>query len=123
LGGVVIGHETARALDLRAYFAERQGESLALRRGFELKPGERVLLVEDVVTTGKSVLELARLVRARGAEPAGVLAVVSRAEREPELGAPLLCLLRMPARSWTEVDCPLCRQGLPAVKPGSRPDR
>ncbi|MBI5243229.1 MAG: orotate phosphoribosyltransferase [Elusimicrobia bacterium] len=121
LGGIIIGHETARSLGLKAYFAERGTEgALALRRGFTLKRGERVLVVEDVVTTGRSTQETISLIRSLGAEPVGAAAIVLREESSPELGVPLLRLALWPARSFPRDSCPLCAQGRPLVKPGSR---
>ncbi|MFA6031056.1 MAG: orotate phosphoribosyltransferase [Elusimicrobiota bacterium] len=123
LGGVVIGHEAARALGTRAYFTERGPDGLlALRRGFRLERGERVLVVEDVVTTGKSTSEVAALVRAHGARPVGAAAIVLRGERAPRLGMPLRALAHLPAAGWAPATCPLCARGLPLVKPGSRPE-
>ena len=122
LGGIVIGHETAKALGVRAFFAERGPEgALVLRRGFALKPGEKVLVVEDVITTGKSTGETLSLVRSLGGRPVGAACVVLRAGVPPELGVPLTRLAHLPAESFPEDDCPLCKKGMPLVKPGSRP--
>jgi orotate phosphoribosyltransferase len=122
LGGVVIGHETARALGLKALFAERDPEGgLELRRGFSLRPGQRVLIVEDVVTTGRSTKETIALVRSFGADPVGALAIVLRGEAEPELGVPFRSLAHWPARAFERRSCPLCSEGKPVEKPGSRP--
>lgn len=121
IGGLVIGHETARALGLRAYFAERENGVMTLRRGFTINPGERVVVVEDVITTGKSTGEVAALVRAMGAEVAGILSIVLRAAKAPELGAPCRSLLKLPIPSFAAGECPLCLKGEPFVKPGSRP--
>ena len=120
LGGVVIGHETARAAGLRSLFSERKEGRMELRRGFTVSPGERCVVVEDVVTTGKSTREVIQLLRDLGAEPVGALAIVVRAAEAPDLGVPLLSLARLPAPSWTSLECALCRAGLPCVKPGSR---
>jgi len=122
LGGVVIGHETARALGARAYFAERgEGGALALRRGFALKPKERVIVVEDVVTTGRSTQETVSLIRELGAEPVGAVSIVLRAQSLPRLDVPFLGLAHWPARSFEKSSCPLCAEGRPMLKPGSRP--
>jgi orotate phosphoribosyltransferase len=121
LGGVIIGHEVARALGVRALFAERQEGRMTLRRGFALRSGERVLVVEDVVTTGGSVREVADLARSLGAEIAGFGFILDRSAGRLELGAPARALHRAAMRSYEPSDCPLCRAGrTPAVKPGSR---
>lgn len=121
LGGILIGHETARALRKRSLFAERKDGVMSLRRGFSVEPGERVLVVEDVITTGKSTGEVVSLLKSLGAEPVGALAIVLRAEGAPALGVPVRALAHWPAVSYAPADCPLCRQGLPIDKPGSRP--
>lgn len=120
LGGVVIGHEAARALRVRSLFSERKDGRMELRRGFAVAPGERCVVVEDVITTGKSTGEVVALLRALGAEPVGALSIVLRAERAPELGVPFQSLARLPAPAWTPAACPLCARGVPFVKPGSR---
>lgn len=118
LGGIVVAHELARALSARSLFAERVGGVLALRRGFALSPGERVLIAEDVITTGGSVAETAALATSLGAQVVGYAAIV---ERGAEHGLhPLTALWRVRPRLFAEGDCPLCRAGSPAVKPGSR---
>lgn len=120
LGGVVIGHEVARALGARSLFAERKDGVMELRRGFKVAPGERVVVVEDVITTGKSTREVLALLSELGAEPVGALSIVVRAAEPPELGVPSEHLARLPAASWGQQECALCRAGLPVVKPGSR---
>ncbi|MBI3297022.1 MAG: orotate phosphoribosyltransferase [Elusimicrobia bacterium] len=120
LGGVVIGHETARALGARSLFTERKDGCMELRRGFTLSPGERCVVVEDVITTGKSTREVVSVLKGLGAEPVGALSIVLRAADEPDLGVPLKSLARLPAAAWTTLECVLCRDGLPLVKPGSR---
>lgn len=122
LGGVILGHEVGRALGVRAFFAEREGTGLALRRGFELCAGERVLLVEDVVTTGKSVGELAALVRRNGAVPLAYTALVDRSGGEAPLDPPVRAVLTLEVPRHPPGECPLCRAGTPAIKPGSRPE-
>lgn len=122
LGGVILGHEAGRALGVPALFAERDGTELALRRGFELRRGERVLLVEDVVTTGKSVAELAALVRRLGAVPIAYAALVDRSGGESVLDPPVRAVLTLEVPRHTPSECPQCRAGVPAVKPGSRPE-
>src|SRR5215218_276978 len=120
LGGVIVGHEVARALGVRALFAERQDGRLLLRRGFQLAPGERVLVVEDVVTTGLSTRETIEVARAAGAEVVGAAALVDRSGGSPSLDVPFAALLAVDLPTWDPASCPLCAQGLPIVKPGSR---
>jgi len=122
MGGLIIGQEVARALGVRHYFAERQDGVMTLRRGFALEPGERVLVVEDVVTTGKSTKEVFALVRAAGAEPAAAASIVDRSEGL-QLGAPYASLWSVSAPAWTAEQCPRCAAGEPAVKPGSRTEK
>ena len=121
LGGVVIGHEVARALGVRALFTERQNGRMTLRRGFRLEPGERVLIVEDVVTTGGSVREVADVVREAGAAVAGFGFLVDRGPGDIDLGAPMRALVRRNMPSHEPESCPLCEEGRPLTKPGSRP--
>lgn len=121
LGGLIIGHEVARALGVRAIFAERQDGRLALRRGFTLAPGERVLIIEDVVTTGGSTRETIEVARAAGAEVVGAASIIDRSGGQAALGAPYHALVSLPLPTYEPASCPLCAQGTPAVKPGSRP--
>ncbi len=120
LGGVIVGHEVARALGCRALFTERQEDGMTLRRGFTLAPGESVVVVEDVITTGKSTREVIDVVRARGARVAAVGSLVDRSGGL-DLGLPRHSLLALDVPTWTAGECPLCRQGGQPVKPGSRP--
>ena len=120
LGGIVIGQETAGALDVRAYFAEREDGTMTLRRGFALKPGEKVLVVEDVITTGKSTGEVIAMARRLGAEVVGAVSIVCRASTPPDLGVPLASLIHLPLAAAPADSCELCRQGKPFIKPGSR---
>ncbi len=121
LGGIVIGYEVARSLGVRSMFAERKDGEMTLRRGFAIAPGERVLIVEDVVTTGGSVREVAALVREAGAEVVGFGFILDRSGGEAELGAPARALRTESIESYESSECPLCSTGgTPAVKPGSR---
>jgi orotate phosphoribosyltransferase len=120
LGGVVIGQEVGRALGVRAIFAERADGVLTLRRGFALDPGERVLIVEDVVTTGGSTRETMDVARAAGAVVVGACAIVDRSGGKQGLDVPFHALLPMDVKTFQPDDCPLCKQGVPVVKPGSR---
>jgi orotate phosphoribosyltransferase len=120
LGGVVIGQEVARALDVRALFAERQGGALTLRRGFSLSADDRVLVVEDVVTTAGSTRETIAVAREHGATVGGACSIVDRSGGTHGLDLPYVALLPMALPTYDEAECPLCRDGVPIVKPGSR---
>lgn len=122
LGGVVIGHEVARALAVPFFFTERAEGVMTLRRGFTVEPGARVLVVEDVVTTGKSTREVIAVVRERGGVVVGVGAIVNRSgEDNPFAPLPFTTLLTVSIPTYQPAECPLCKQGVPVVKPGSRP--
>lgn len=126
LGAVVWSQEVARVLGLRSFFSERVEGAMALRRGFELRPGERVLVVEDVLTTGGSVREVIALVEQQGGVVVGVASIVNRsgvANPFEAQGLPFTALAEVEAVSWPPAECPLCRSGAhgPALKPGSRP--
>ncbi len=121
LGGVVIGHEVARALGARALFAERQDGVLMLRRGFTLGELDRVLVVEDVLTTGGSTRETMEVARAAGARVVGAASIVNRSGGAARFDVPLASLLDYSLPTYEPDKCPLCAQGLPVVKPGSRP--
>ncbi|MDR7537885.1 MAG: orotate phosphoribosyltransferase [Armatimonadota bacterium] len=120
LGAVLVAHEVARALGVRALFAERAAGTLALRRGFVIAPGERVLVVEDVVTTGTTTLEVVELVRQAGGVVAGAAALIDRTAGRWPLDVPLQALARLDAPTYGPDRCPQCRSGIPLVKPGSR---
>jgi orotate phosphoribosyltransferase len=121
LGGVIVGHEVARALGTRAIFAERQDTHMTLRRGFTLDPSDRVLIVEDVVTTGLSTQETIAVARSHGATIVGAAAIVDRSEGAAQLGVPFVALVTLHVPAWQPAECPLCQQKLPVQKPGSRP--
>ena len=120
LGGIVIGQEVGRALGVRAIFAERADGALTLRRGFTLDAGEKVLVVEDVVTTGGSTRETMDVARQAGAVVVGACAIVDRSGGKQGLDVPFHSLLPMDVKTYQPDDCPLCKQGVPVVKPGSR---
>ena len=120
LGGIVIGQEVARALGVRAIFAERQDGQLMLRRGFSLQPGERVLVVEDVVTTGKSTRETIDVAKATGATVVGAASIIDRSGGEQKLDVPYHALATVSLPTYQPESCPLCAEGKPVVKPGSR---
>ena len=120
LGGILIGHEVARALGRRFVFTERQEGMMTLRRGFTLERGDKVLVIEDVVTRGTSVREVCRAVEAAEGVVTGVGAIIDRTGPGADLPLPLHALARVTVQTWETATCPLCRQGLPVVKPGSR---
>lgn len=120
LGGVIIAHEVARALGARCLFAERKDGKMELRRGFTIQPGERVLAIEDVVTTGGSVQEVVTLLEGMGAEIVGIGSIVDRSGGNTPFKYPYRALTAIHIESYAPGDCPLCKQGLPVVKPGSR---
>jgi orotate phosphoribosyltransferase len=121
LGGVVIGQEVGRALGVRAIFAERQDKALVLRRGFTLGERDRVLVVEDVLTTGGSTRETMQVAKAAGAQVVGAASIVDRSDGSARFDVPFHALLDIALPTYEPGKCPLCAQGLPVVKPGSRP--
>ena len=121
LGGLIIGHEVARALGARFLFTERDpAGKMSLRRGFVLTPGETAVVVEDVVTTGGSTREVIELLQAAGVQVLAAGSIIDRSGGRVDLGVPRVALATLDAVSWTPEECPLCKQGLPVVKPGSR---
>jgi len=120
IGGIVIGHEVARALGARFVWTEREAGQMTLRRGFTVSPAEKVLVVEDVITTGGSTRDTIQALTAAGAEVVGAASIIDRSGGAAEVGVPRISLatLNVPALS-TDV-CEACRRGEPAVKPGSR---
>ncbi len=120
LGGVFVSQETARALGVRALFAERVNGELTLRRGFTINPGERVLVVEDVITTGKSTRETIEVVKKAGGSVIAAASLVDRSGGKAELGVPYKSLVTLEVPTYTAETCPLCRAGSAPVKPGSR---
>ena len=121
LGGVVIGHEVARALGGRAIFAERQDGALTLRRGFMIGETDRVLVVEDVLTTGGSTKETMQVATAAGGRVVGAASIVDRSGGIARFDVPFHSLLQIDVPTYEPGSCPLCAEGLPVVKPGSRP--
>jgi orotate phosphoribosyltransferase len=120
LGGIVIGQEVGRALGIRAIFAERQDGQLMLRRGFALATGEKVLVVEDVVTTGRSTRETMDVARAAGADVVGAASIIDRSGGQQGLDVPYHALATIALPTYQPESCPLCAAGQPVVKPGSR---
>ena len=120
LGGIVIGQEVGRALGVRAIFAERQDGRLTLRRGFGLERGEKVLVVEDVVTTGGSTRETIDVAREAGAVVVGAAAIIDRSGGQQKIDVPFHVLAEVSLPTYDPASCPLCLAGQPVVKPGSR---
>jgi orotate phosphoribosyltransferase len=120
LGGILVAHEVARALGARALFTERQEGAMTLRRGFSLAPGEPTLVVEDVITTGLSTRETIQCVEQAGGKVVGTGALIDRSGGAADLGLPKAALVTLQIQNYNPADCPLCKAGIPAVKPGSR---
>ncbi len=124
MGGVVIGYELARQLGVPGIFTERDADGqMTLRRGFAIAPGEKVVIAEDVVTTGKSTLEVAKVLRDMGAEVLAVASLIDRTGGKGGLNFPHFALLSVVAATFAPESCPLCAAGVPVVKPGSRPEK
>ena len=121
IGGIIVSYETARHLKTRGLFAERVDGKLTLRRGFKIEPGERVVVVEDVVTTGKSTKETIEVVNQHNGEVVAVGSLVDRSGGKVDFGTPFVTLWRLEVPVYEPDSCPLCREGkIPLVKPGSR---
>ncbi len=123
MGGIIIGYEVARAFDVPALFTERDGASneMVLRRGFEIQPGQRAVVIEDVITTGGSTREVVEVVQRAGAQVLAAGSIIDRSGGEADVGVPRAALETMKPVTYDPSECPLCRQGVPVVKPGSRP--
>ena len=122
LGGLIIGHEVARALGARFLFTERDPvqKMMTLRRGFSVETGEVAVVVEDVITTGGSTREVIELLQANGALVAAAGSIIDRSGGNADVGAPRVALSTLQVVAYPPEDCPLCREGLPVTKPGSR---
>ncbi len=123
LGGLIIGHEVARALGTPFLFTERDPETrqMSLRRGFTIQPGETAVVVEDVITTGGSTVSVVDLLRAAGARVLAAGSIIDRSGGLADVGVPRVALATLQVAAHRPEECPLCKQGLPVVKPGSRP--
>jgi orotate phosphoribosyltransferase len=122
LGGLIVGHEVARALGVRFVFTERDADrKMSLRRGFSIAPGEKVIVIEDVITTGGSTREVIDVVTATGGIAVAAGSIIDRSGGAAELGIPLVALETLSVPVWEPERCPLCLQGEPVTKPGSRP--
>lgn len=120
LGAIQMAYEVSRHLGCENFFAEREDGVMTLRRGFAVEPNQRVLVVEDVVTTGGTVKEVIKLVEQVGGIVAGVGVVVDRTNGKADFGVPFKAVISMDVESWTAQECPICKTGEPLVKPGSR---
>jgi orotate phosphoribosyltransferase len=120
IGGILVAHEVARALGVRALFTEREDGAMRLRRGFTLTPGERCLVVEDVITTGGSTREVVECVRASGGSVIGVGSLIDRSGGTAAFDVKRASLAMVSASTWPPEACPLCKSGGHAIKPGSR---
>jgi orotate phosphoribosyltransferase len=118
-GGVILAFEVARQLSVHGIFAEKDGDKRAFRRGFVIKPGQRILIVDDVLTTGKSVYEVIDAVNEAGGDIVGIGILVNRSDQDREFGYPLFSCLRTVTETFEPDNCPLCAAGIPLVKPGS----
>jgi len=120
IGGLVVGQEVARQLNKKFIFAEREDKKLSLRRGFELGENEKVLVCEDVVTTGGSVFEVIDIVKSNNAKVVGVGFIVDRSNGKVNFGYPQFSTLKMEVVSYLPDECPFCREDIELIKPGSR---
>lgn len=119
-GGIIMAYEIARILKVRNIFGERENGTMTFRRGFQLAPTDKVLVVEDVVTTGGSVKELIAAIQKTGAEVVGVASFVNRSGGKADFGVPFASLVKLDIQTYQPEDCPMCKAGSVAVKPGSR---
>lgn len=118
-GGIILAYEVGRQLGVRGIFAEKEGaDRRSFKRGFSINPGERVLIVDDILTTGKSIYEVLSLVKQQGGSAVGIGVLVDRSEQEHDFGVPLFSCLRSVTPTYKPQDCPLCAAGIPLVKPG-----
>jgi len=118
-GGIILSYEVARQLAVRGIFAEKEGDKREFRRGFSISPGEHVLIVDDILTTGKSVMEVIEAINRSKGEIIGIGVLVDRAEQQKDFGVPLFSCLRVQTETYKPSECPLCTAKVPLVKPGS----
>ena len=122
LGGLIIGHEVARAKSVPFLFTERDaGGKMTLRRGFSVRSGQTAVVIEDVVTTGGSTREVINLLQEMGARVLAAGSVIDRSGGTVDLGVPRFALATLQVKTWDEASCPMCKEGIPVQKPGSRP--
>jgi len=120
MGGIIVAYEVGRQLGVKTIFTERENGVMTLRRNFSIEPGQKVLVVEDVVTTGGSVFEVINVVKEKGGQLVGVGVLVDRSNGQVDFGVPTKAVLSMEVVSYEPKECPLCKEGMPIVKPGSR---
>ena len=120
IGGLIIGYEVAKALNVRFIWTERENEAMTLRRGFSVKETERILVVEDVITTGGSTRECIAALESHGARILAAASIIDRSNGAAEVGVPRIALVSLDVPSYQPEDCPKCERGDKAVKPGSR---
>jgi orotate phosphoribosyltransferase len=122
IGGLIIGHEVARALNVRSFFAERDAAAneMTLRRGFVVEPGQKAVVIEDVVTTGGSTREVVQMLQRQGVDVIAAGSIIDRSGGTADVGVPRFALQVLHPVTYDPSECPLCRDGLPVVKPGSR---
>ena len=118
MGGVVVAYEIGRQLNKESIFTERVDNIMTLRRGFEINKGDKVIITEDVVTTGKSTLEVKKIVEEMGAEVIGVACIVDRTIKD--IGIPIYSVIKLDIEAFDATDCPMCKEQIEIVKPGSR---
>jgi orotate phosphoribosyltransferase len=118
MGGIIVAYELGRQLGKPAIFTERENGSMTLRRGFEIKAGQKVLITEDVVTTGKSSKETAEVIKALGGEVVGIACVVDRSTGDT--GFDIFSAIKLDIETYEVDNCPLCKENIPYIKPGSR---
>ncbi|MEA2103258.1 MAG: orotate phosphoribosyltransferase [Candidatus Cloacimonadota bacterium] len=119
MGGIVLGYEVAKFLKKKFIFSQRKEGRMTIRSGFSLQPTDKVLIIEDIVTTGGSVFEVIDCVKIAGAKIVGIGLIVDRSDGKVDFGYPTKALLPMNIKSYTENECPLCKQNIPLVKPGA----
>lgn len=122
IGGLIIGHEVARALNVRAFFGERDAASneMTLRRGFVVEPGQKAVVIEDVITTGGSTKEVVTMLQRQGVDVIAAGSIIDRSGGSADVGVPRVALQFLHPVTYQPEECPLCRDGMPVVKPGSR---
>jgi orotate phosphoribosyltransferase len=120
IGGIIIGYEVARALGVKSFWTEREQGRMTLRRGFSVRAGESVLVVEDVITTGGSTRDTIESLRAAGAQVVGAASIIDRSNGRADVGVPRVALATLEVPAHAPSVCPACARGEPAVKPGSR---
>lgn len=120
MGGVVVSYELARQTGKPGIFAERQDGNMTIRRGFEIKKGQKAIISEDVITTGKSFLEVVDIIKSLGGEVVGITCIVDRRAEGVEVDYPLYSAVKLDIKSYEKEECPMCKEGTPYIKPGSR---